>query len=274
MEVGSQSSLVETLHQNCELSRNQIKQAMNKGAVWLRRGNSKPRRLRRAKAGVQPGDVLYLYYDSRVLEEKPLEASLIADEGEYSVWFKPSGMRTEGSKWGDHTTITRWAEQHLQPERPAFLVHRLDRAASGLLLLAHSKKSAARLSRLFRERRIGKHYHVCVHGKTPSELKLDSDIDGREARTACTRLGYDGEKDRSALDVEIATGRKHQIRRHLAEAGFPVVGDRLYGVQADSEDLMLVASRLTVPQTEPGVDRQYGLPASLNTILKDCEKSF
>jgi tRNA pseudouridine32 synthase/23S rRNA pseudouridine746 synthase len=124
---------------------------------------------------------------------------------------------------------------------------------------------------LFQERQIGKRYHVCVHGETPLALKLDSNIDGREARTICTRLGYDDENDRSVLDVEIDTGRKHQIRRHLAEAGFPVVGDRLYGLTGDTEDLMLVASRITVPLADPGVVRQYELPGPLSPILKDCE---
>ncbi len=54
----------------------------------------------------------------------------------------PYGMLSQGSKWSDHCTIARFAQQHLTPERPVFIVHRLDRAATGLILIAHSKKTS------------------------------------------------------------------------------------------------------------------------------------
>ena len=61
---------------------------------------------------------------------------------------------------------------------------------------------------------------------------MDHDIDGRTAVSHATKLEYDEKQNRSLLDVYIESGRKHQIRRHLSEAGYPVVGDRLYGKAA------------------------------------------
>jgi len=135
-------SPIDLLQQASGLSRQRIKFAMTQGAVWVTRGRN-TQRLRRAKRALREGDELHLYYDATILAEIPAEPALLADVGGYSVWRKPYGLRSQGSKWGDHCTVVRWAERHLQPERPAFTVHRLDRAANGLMLVAHSKSMAA-----------------------------------------------------------------------------------------------------------------------------------
>jgi 23S rRNA pseudouridine955/2504/2580 synthase len=228
------------------LSKQKIKMVMQKGAVWLTRGK-KTQRLRRAKKTLRSGETLHLYYDSHVLDKQPEEPHLIMDLGQYSVWNKPYGMLSQGSKWGDHCTITRWAEQHLTPQRSSFVVHRLDRAANGLIMIAHEKRAAAALSDLFQKRKIDKRYRIWVHGQfdehaTPdSPTRIESDIDGRHAVSYFTLVEYDEVYDRSLLDVTIETGRKHQIRRHSAELGFPVVGDRLHGQEGDKDDLQLTA---------------------------------
>lgn len=228
------------------LSKQQIKTVMLKGAVWLSKG-SKTQRLRRAKKALKQGETLHIYYDNKVLDMTPTAPELIADLGKYSIWNKPYGMLSQGSKWGDHCTITRWAEQHLTPQRSAFVVHRLDRAANGLIIVAHEKQAAAALSKLFQTRNINKRYRIWVHGHfaetatVDKPVKVDSDIDDRHAVSYFTLLQYDSQHNRSLLDVSIETGRKHQIRRHSAELGFPVVGDRMYGEPGDKEDLQLTA---------------------------------
>lgn len=258
--ASSEATAVDLLAVETGLSRQRIKQAMIKGAVWLTRGK-KTNRVRRAKKTFLPGDTLHLYYDEQVLAREPLAPELIADEGAYSVWFKPYGMLSQGSKWGDHCTISRWAEQHLQPQRPAFVVHRLDRAATGLIIIAHEKRSAAALSKLFQAREVEKHYRVITHGCFPEgDITLNSDIDGKPAISHVQRLAYDTDTDRSLLDVGIDTGRKHQIRRHLSEAGYPVTGDRLYGDKTEKQDLQLCAVSLafTCPVSKRPV--QFLLP--------------
>ena len=237
-------SPVELLQHATGLSKQRIKLAMTQGAVWVTRG-SNTRRLRRVKRKLQTGDEVHLYYDAKIQSEIPVEPSLHADLGGYSVWHKPYGLRSQGSKWGDHCTVSRWVERHLQPERPAFIVHRLDRAASGLILIAHSKTMAAALSGLFQKREVEKRYRALVAGdfsKQPNPVLVEQAIDDREAVSEFSHQELSADGKQSLVDARIETGRKHQIRRHLAGLGHPVIGDRLYGTgEKDGVDLQLTA---------------------------------
>jgi len=238
---------VDLLQRSTGLSRQRIKLAMTQGAVWVTRGRN-TQRLRRAKRALRTGDEVHLYYDAEILAEIPAPPTLVADVGGYSVWRKPYGLRSQGSKWGDHCTVTRWAERYLQPERPAFVVHRLDRAANGLILVAHSKSVAAALSDLFQQRAVEKCYRALVAGDfsaQPGPVRVDQPIDERKAVSEFSLQQVSAEGRRSLVDVRTETGRKHQIRRHLAELGHPIIGDRLYGAgEEDGVDLQLTAYRL------------------------------
>lgn len=260
---GEGMNAVELLAGESGLSKQKIKQAMQKGAVWVTHGKL-TRHLRRAKKPLKAGDTLHLYYNEAVLAEVPPEPVLIGDEGSYSIWYKPYGLRSQGTKWADHCAINRWLEQNLIPERPAFIVHRLDRAATGLIIIAHSKTMAAAFSKMFRDRTITKRYRVVVHGEfsdSETPTRLDGELDGKASLSFARRLAYDSESDRSLLEVEIETGRKHQIRRHLTDAGFPVVGDRLYGREGDEENMQLSAVELVFTCPIDGADTQYRIEA-------------
>ena len=254
--------LLNYLPADCTLSKQQIKQVMQKGAVWLtpastdrfistedaRQHSRHTQRLRRAKKQLKIGDCLHFYYDCELLNSEPPACELISDLGSYSVWFKPCGTLSQGSKWSDHCTITRWSEKNLQPERPAFLVHRLDRATSGLMLIAHSKQAAQKLSQLFEKRQIEKRYQAQVHGEFPTTpVSVTTPIDERTAVSHFSRLNYNAAEQCSLIDVQIETGRKHQIRKHLAELDMPIIGDRLHGVEQQIRsglDLRLCAYEL------------------------------
>ncbi len=244
------------------LSQQCIKQVMQKGGVWLTNKQG-TRRLRRGDKRLKRGDELHLYYDERVLNSVVTEARLIADEEAYSVWFKPYGMLSQGSKWGDHCTINRWVEQHLSPQRPAFIVHRLDRAASGLILIAHQKKVASALAELFQKRQIKKCYRAVVKGcfeAAEEQQHINTEIDGRPASSWVRLIELDSVNGRSLLEVEIESGRKHQIRRHLASIGFPIVGDRLYGQSCEmDEDLQLTSYSLAFYSPLSGEMKHYSL---------------
>jgi tRNA pseudouridine32 synthase/23S rRNA pseudouridine746 synthase len=240
----AEENAVELLQRDTGLAKQRIKLAMTQGAVWITRGRN-TQRLRRAKRTLKIGDEVHLYYDATILAETPPEPTLIADVGGYSVWDKPRGMRSQGSKWGDHCTLVRWAERHLQPERSTFTVHRLDRAANGLMLVAHTKSVAAALSELFLKREVDKCYRALVAGDfsgQPNPLRVEFPIGEKDATSEISLIQVNEDSSRSLVDVRIETGRKHQVRRHLAELSHPIIGDRLYGTgNEDGEDLQLTA---------------------------------
>ena len=241
---------VEMIKQACSLSSQQIKQAIQKGALWHSRDKS-TQRLRRLKRALKPADQLHFYYDIKVLAQKVSEAVLIEDFQQYSVWYKPYGMLCQGSKWSDHCTITRFVEHYFNNERPAFLVHRLDRAASGLIIIAHSKKVAGAFSRIFENRQLEKYYQIICHGElnADSNLEVTEPIDNKNAKSTFTQLEYLANSDTSLIEVKIETGRKHQIRKHAAFSHLPVVGDRLHGDKSitypESLNLQLCAVKLS-----------------------------
>lgn len=256
----SQQNAIDLLSRHAPLSKQKLKKAMANGSVWLE-SSTGTHRLRRAKKAISENDTLHLYYDETVQNSAPPTAELIADEGEYSIWNKPYGMYSQGSKWADHCTIYRWAEEHLKPQRPAFLVHRLDRAASGLIILAHSKKIAAAFARLFESRDIQKQYKATVEGD-PAHLSLpftiSGDIDGKAALSKIIAI-ENSNKSTTNLIIEIESGRKHQIRRHLSTSGFPIVGDRLYGSGLSQENLQLKSSYLKFNCPATGAVKEYSL---------------
>ncbi|MCW8832999.1 MAG: RluA family pseudouridine synthase [Colwellia sp.] len=259
------------------LSKAVLKQAISKGALWLRRGKH-TQRLRRVKKALQQGDKLYFYYNASVLASDVADAILISDETDYSVWYKPYGMLSQGSKWSDHCTINRFVEQYFTPERPAFIVHRLDKAATGLMLIAHSKKATQALASMFEHRtnkgnELNKHYQIIVHGdhsKHQQPQVIESDVDGKSARSTFTCLAYDEKTHQSLIDVKIDSGRKHQIRLHAASIGLPVVGDRLHGIADENEaqNLQLCAVNLRFICPLTGEAKQFSLPQPLKPKLR------
>lgn len=263
---------VELLASETGLSKQKVKQAMQKGAVWLT-DNKGTHRLRRQSKKIHSGNILHFYFDPDVLNDSTDDALLVSDEGEYSVWYKPRGMLSQGSKWGDHCAVNRWVEQHLEPQRPAFIIHRLDRFASGLILIAHKKKMATLLADLFQEKKIKKQYKVIVHGDFPGEtVTYRNNIDNKSAVSHVNLLQYDEANDRSLVQVDIETGRKHQIRIHLSEAGFPVVGDRLLGGSEVDKDLQLTAYQLSFTSPIDGSDNMYTLPEALQPKLENLSE--
>lgn len=269
-------SVVEVLANHCSLSNSQIKQAIDKGALWLQRGK-RTKRYRRLKAELKVQDTLHFYYSEAVLAQSTKDAELIADFQDYSIWFKPSGMLSQGSKWSEHTTITRFVAKAFNSERATFLVHRLDRAAQGLILIAHNKKSAKAFGRLFEVHNLTKTYHILCHGnaeKLGDSYVVTLDVDNKSARSIFSFKAYQKNTDSSLIEVTIETGRKHQIRIHAGSLGYPVIGDRLHGRQQaidELNDLQLCAVYLAFECPLSGEARKISLPEQLCPALANLK---
>jgi tRNA pseudouridine32 synthase/23S rRNA pseudouridine746 synthase len=232
---------ISLLADNTALSKQKLKSVMANGAVWLESQHG-INRIRRAKKELKQGETLHLYYDSEIQSQTTDPAILIADEFEYSIWNKPYGMYSQGSKWGDHCTIYRRAEQHFEPGRHAYLVHRLDRAANGLIIIAHNKNTASVFLEMFRQHAITKRYRATVEGNLAHvelPFTINAPVDGKPAESIVLEADPNNREQTTTVLIEIKTGRKHQIRRHLSSTGHPIAGDRQYGAKDTSRNLQL-----------------------------------
>lgn len=164
---------------------------------------------------------------------------------------KPAGMlvhpgrEVEGPEWIAMKRLRDQLGRHVFP------VHRLDRPTSGVLLFALDKCTAGLVQQAFELRQVTKIYHAIVSGLIPqtwvcdTPLRASPDDPALAARTTFRRLGsltrpsFLGEvgEDLSWVEATPETGRFHQIRRHLLEAGFPVVGDFRYAGEERSHAL-------------------------------------
>ncbi len=159
-------------------------------------------------------------------------------------------------------------------------VHRLDAAVGGLMVLARSAKAASLLSQQVRERRFGKEYLALVHGTPPACGEL-RDLLGRDKLRRITYVAQEPGKDvrPALLDYQVLasgngvslvrivlhTGRTHQIRVQFASRGWPLLGDRKYGLTEDGDfPIALWSWRLqfTHPETEEAMDFSHLPPAS------------
>jgi len=263
VDPGESRTACAILAQAAGLSKLRVKDAMQKGAVWCQRAGAGEHRLRRAQTIPPAGGILALYYDADLLARVAPLAECMHDRSRFSIWFKPPGLMTQGTRFGDHCSLLRQAEVFLRPRHGAFLVHRLDREAAGLTIIAHDRASAGALSRLFAERRVVKRYRVEVRGRIdPGVGRIDRPLDGKPAVTEYTRVNHDSETDVSVVDVVMQTGRKHQIRRHFVLAGFPVMGDPAYGRNnRTSAGLKLTAWGLEFNCPFTGRPLKFELPA-------------
>lgn len=180
--------------------------------------------------------------------------------------FKPAGVLTMGDHTGDESLVDLAREYLRQKyDKPGNVfvgvVHRLDRPVSGVLLFARTSKAAARLSEQFRKHTIRKVYHCVVAGR-PKEASgelvdwLAKDESTNRSRAVpssedakLSRLNYRCLKSAgslSLLEIELLTGRSHQIRVQLSSRGMPICGDAKYGSKTKLDGwLALHAASLT-----------------------------
>ncbi len=216
------------------------------------------------------------------------EALLVVD--------KPAGVAVHGGSGVAFGVIEQLRAAH--PDATLELAHRLDRETSGLLMIAKQRRALLALHQMMREGRGRKHYQALVvgdwvndkqHLRQPllkwltasGERRVKVDQEGKEAHTIITlkrRYGCF-----SLLDAELRTGRTHQIRVHLAAAGYPIVGDDKYGAdevrdrfsRVGFNRMFLHACRLEIPHPLSGESLvlQAGLPPACEQILAWLERN-
>jgi tRNA pseudouridine32 synthase/23S rRNA pseudouridine746 synthase len=181
------------------------------------------------------------------------------------VLNKPAGLLSVPGKGVDKQDCLSTRVQHQYPE--ALVVHRLDMATSGLLLMARNPDAQRRLNHAFSERQVHKRYAAVVHGQmNPSQIRSDGwgvidlaiavdwpnrplriidPVLGKPSTTRWRISGNNPAGDTTRIELEPVTGRSHQLRVHLQALGHPIIGDRLYApAQPQSPRLLLHACLL------------------------------
>ncbi len=188
-----------------------------------------------------------------------LALPVVFEDDAMAVVVKPAGWPVSGNQ---HRTIAHALPFNLAPSpRPDALpspwpAHRLDAPTSGLLAVGKTAAALAALNAAFAERAVDKRYRALVVGRLEAERLLDVDVGGRPACTRVVpRLVTPAVKCGwvTTVDAWPDTGRTHQIRRHLAAIGHPILGDRRYataGPALRGSGLYLSAVGLTLPHPD------------------------
>lgn len=242
LTVATPTTLVELLASHSELSKSAIKKVLNFGGGWVKvAGKGSPQRCRRATKALNKGDQVEFFYDDKLYAETPPAPTPIFTTPHWGIWYKPVNVVAQGTPYGD-TGCMEQQVQALSDQKQVFLIHRLDREAAGLMIFAYHRMAAAKLNELWREGKVDKIYQAEVHGQPDESGRIDEPLDGKPAST---RFQVVTAKAESALvKIHLETGRLHQIRRHFAHIGHPLVGDPKYGAGGDKRPMQLIATEL------------------------------
>ncbi len=203
---------------------------------------------------VQNGDVIRLFVNDEQLENRPIpEAAFVYEDENMIVANKPAGIEVDGPATD---TLLKRVQAKLSAEKQsghAVLCHRLDTGTSGLILLAKNKETEQFLTAAIKARNIEKRYLCVTFGRPQPPVALMHDYLLKDAERGIVKIvessaggakevitGYEtlAVSGRLALlEVELVTGRTHQIRAHLAHIGCPILGDSKYGNNAVNREL-------------------------------------
>jgi 23S rRNA pseudouridine1911/1915/1917 synthase len=258
--------------------RSQVARSAREGSVRVNGEAAKPSRL------LEAGDAL----EYKIAQAPPLvalperiEFGIVYEDADLLVIDKPAGMVTHPAHGAKSGTLVNAVLAHVEGSLPGDalrpgLVHRLDRDTSGLLVVAKQEESLRKLGAAMKARRIEREYVGLVCGVLPNPRGT---IEGPIGRDPRNRLRFaivtDGKpaithyalretfSKHTELVFRLETGRTHQIRVHLAAAGYPILNDPLYGKKEKRFDLpgqALHAGRLAFRHPRTGEQMEFESP--------------
>ena len=275
------------VHERCpELSRSQIQRLITDEYITVNT------RIAKSSLKLDTGDRVHVVIPpvpSTTLEPEPIPLNIVYEDNDLLVVDKPPDLTVYPAPGHPCHTLINAVLSHVptlprDTERPG-IVHRLDKDTSGLMVAAKSTQAQENLVDQFKSRQVLKAYLVLVRGHLqPERGAIEAPIgrdtsnrkrmavveEGKQARTLYQVMRYIGSY--TLLEVRLETGRTHQIRVHLSAIGFPVVGDKVYGIKSTYlSRQFLHACRLGfhLPSTGEYVEFESKLPADLTQALED-----
>lgn len=274
-----------------ELSRSFLRKIVDLGGVHV--GG---RRVRKCSTPVRSGELVEIHLDGLPLEIFSLTPERILFQDRFLLAVdKPAGIETQPTPSRYKGTLYEALLRHLHdPYRPLDqpelgMVQRLDRETSGVMIFSIHPKAHRPLTQAFAERKVDKTYLALVQGRPAADCgEIRSHLGrarhgnrmmtvrqgGKEAITRYRLL--EAFADSSLIQLELLTGRSHQIRVHCSEQGFPLLGDSLYGGpshwrQREIPRQMLHAATLDLAHPVTGAQLKFEtpMPADMAALL-DC----
>lgn len=247
---------------------------------------------------IRPTDSIEISYESADEPDIPsIELTVLYEDDDCVVVSKPVGLLTHSKGiYNPEATVASWLRQHIAADKKekeavdpehtqndrAGIVHRLDRATSGVMICAKTPEALSFLQKQFSQRKVKKTYLAIVQGalKQPEAI-IDMPIERNPKKPQTFRVGSNGKSaitaykvlqatdEYSLVELKPTTGRTHQLRVHLEKLGHPIVGDTFYGGQT-AERLFLHAQSLEI--TLPNRERStftVPIPTAFTELLKD-----
>lgn len=254
--------LVDVIAAELGISKKQAKTHLDEKQVLV---NGK--RIWMTKHAVKESDVIEVISNEKP-PTIPKKIQILWQDDDFLIINKPAFLLSNAS---DDSVEARLQDQ--EKNRKICAVHRLDKETSGCLIFAKSPDAKTIAIPLFKGRDIIKVYRAICIGQFPKTWnEIHTDIDGHISITQVKTL--DTNKSASYLELRIETGRTHQIRRHLADKRYPVLGDKKYAGTGNERSLeqprqMLHAHRLIFqhPKTKETIRATAPLPSDFKQCL-------
>lgn len=256
--------LLNFIAQKLPLSKKKAKQLLDKRLVFVNK-----KRVWIASYQLKEGDSVEVITQETTHSESQKDAILFKDN-HYLIVSKPPDVVTNGPESLESNLRKHFKDKYIQA------VHRLDKDTSGAAIFAMNKDAFEQMKTLFKKNLMKKVYRVIVRGRVGKQtFTIDTPLRGQNAVTHIKLLKRG--KDASYLEVNTETGRTHQIRIHLASAGYPVIGETEYDRKPIEHPLlrqiprqMLHAYQLSFvhPYTQKAVSVTAPVPADFDQCLK------